>query len=121
MPKAFVAGLVLMSLALSGAAQEIVNNPVKPPSQNAGREEAVSELMRIEDAGEGFYLKSPSIRVGPGGWIFIRDAGNQVLPSNPKGKFIRGLLKERLSPAGTEVSLAHPFFWAPFVLIGSGD
>ena len=31
------------------------------------------------------------------------------------------LLKKRLSFAGTEVSLAHPFFWAPFVLIGSGD
>ncbi len=30
-------------------------------------------------------------------------------------------LKKRLSFIGTEVSLAHPFFWAPFVLIGSGD
>jgi CHAT domain-containing protein len=31
------------------------------------------------------------------------------------------MLKKRLSFGGTEVSLAHPFFWAPFVLIGSGD
>jgi len=31
------------------------------------------------------------------------------------------MLKKRLSFAGTEVSLAHPFFWAPFVLIGTGD
>jgi CHAT domain-containing protein len=31
------------------------------------------------------------------------------------------LLKKRLSFAGTKVSLAHPFFWAPFVLIGSGN
>jgi CHAT domain-containing protein len=31
------------------------------------------------------------------------------------------ILKKRLYFAGTEVSLAHPFFWAPFILIGSGD
>jgi len=31
------------------------------------------------------------------------------------------VLKKHLRFAGTEVSLAHPFFWAPFVLIGSGD
>ena len=31
------------------------------------------------------------------------------------------LMKKRLRFAGIEVSLAHPFFWAPFVLIGSGN
>ena len=31
------------------------------------------------------------------------------------------IMKKRLRFAGTEVSLAHPFFWAPFVLIGNGD
>jgi CHAT domain-containing protein len=31
------------------------------------------------------------------------------------------IMKKRLRFAGTEVSLAHPVFWAPFVLIGSGD
>jgi CHAT domain-containing protein len=31
------------------------------------------------------------------------------------------IMKRRLSLGGTEFSLAHPFFWAPFVLIGYGD
>ena len=31
------------------------------------------------------------------------------------------ILKRRVRLGGSEVSLAHPFFWAPFVLIGSGD
>jgi CHAT domain-containing protein len=31
------------------------------------------------------------------------------------------ILEKCLRFAGTEVSLAHPFFWAPFVLIGTGD
>jgi CHAT domain-containing protein len=31
------------------------------------------------------------------------------------------ILKKRLSFAHTEVSLSHPFFWAPFVLIGIAD
>ena len=31
-----------------------------------------------------------------------------------------GIMKMRLRFAGTEVSLAHPFFWAPFILIGNG-
>jgi CHAT domain-containing protein len=30
-------------------------------------------------------------------------------------------LKRRLHFSGTEVSLAHPFFWAPFILIGNGN
>ncbi len=30
-------------------------------------------------------------------------------------------MKKRQSFGGAEVSLAHPFFWAPFVLIGSAD
>jgi|GEM_PF-3383636 len=31
------------------------------------------------------------------------------------------MLQKRLRFGRTEVSLAHPFFWAPFVLIGTGD
>ena len=33
----------------------------------------------------------------------------------------REILKKRLRLGDTEVSLAHPFFWAPFVLIGGAD
>ncbi len=31
------------------------------------------------------------------------------------------ILKKRSNFSGTEVSLAHPFFWAPFVLVGSAE
>jgi len=31
------------------------------------------------------------------------------------------ILQKRLRFGRTEVSLAHPFFWAPFILIGPGD
>jgi CHAT domain-containing protein len=31
------------------------------------------------------------------------------------------ILKMRLRLGGTDVSLAHPFFWAPFVLIGNPE
>ena len=30
-------------------------------------------------------------------------------------------LKKQIRIGDTEVSLAHPFFWAPFVLIGGVD
>jgi CHAT domain-containing protein len=29
------------------------------------------------------------------------------------------LLKQRLRMGKVEVSLAHPFFWAPFILVGT--
>jgi CHAT domain-containing protein len=46
-------------------------------------------------------------------------AGEDMAGSLRQAKL--NILKKRLRFAGTEVSMAHPFFWAPFVLIGSGD
>lgn len=31
------------------------------------------------------------------------------------------ILKKRLRLGSVEISLAHPFFWAPFVLVGGTD
>jgi hypothetical protein len=96
-PIAWAIGIVWLA-ALAGA-QEIIQNPATPPAPNAGRVVTVKEEMRIEDTGEGFYLKAPmGIRVAPDGTIFVKDGQEQVLQFSPQGKFIRNIMKKGQGP-----------------------
>ena len=81
------------------AAQDIIENPAKPPSANAGRIVTLNEEMRIEDTGEGFYFKNPfTIRVSPKGDVFIYDGQEQALHFDPQGRFVRNLFKKGQGP-----------------------
>jgi len=74
----------------TGAAQDIIENPAKPLSANAGRVVTLKEEMRIEDTGEGFFFKTPyTIRVSSRGHIFVRDGQEQALQFDAEGRFIR--------------------------------
>jgi hypothetical protein len=90
---------VVVWLAFSAvAAPQVVDNPAKPPNLSAGRVVTLKEEMRIEDTGDGFYLKMPMVKVGPDGTIFVRDGQEQVLQFSPEGKFLRNLLKKGQGP-----------------------
>jgi hypothetical protein len=81
------------------AAQNIIENPAKPPNANAGRIVALKEELRIEDTGEGFYFKNPyTIRVSPKGDIFIYDGQEQALQFDAQGRFVRNLFKKGQGP-----------------------
>ncbi|MCX6568045.1 MAG: 6-bladed beta-propeller [Candidatus Aminicenantes bacterium] len=99
MHKSALAYLALAVLSSTASAQNVIENPAKPSSRNAGRVVSMKEEMRIEDTGEGFFFKAPrGIRVSPKGDIFIEDGQGQVLQFDPQGHFVRNLFKKGQGP-----------------------
>lgn len=114
--------LILAAAVLSSmtAAQNIIENPAKPLSRNAGRIVTLKEELRIKDTGAGFFFKNPgSIRVSPRGDIFIRDGPEQALQFDPQGHFVRNLFKKGQGPG--ELSTLGDIWASPDRLYLLGD
>ena len=63
-------------------AQQIIENPERPISQNAGRVLELKEKIRIKDKPGVFYFKNPvNIKAAPDGSIFVLDE-EQFLKNN---------------------------------------
>jgi len=81
-------------ISASAFAQMIVENPAKPDDPRAGRVVTLKEVMRIEDKGEDFYLKSVyGLAVSRDGSVFLQDEQKQLLRFDSNGRFIRNPLK----------------------------
>jgi hypothetical protein len=88
-------------------AQEIIENPEKPLSKNAGRVLKVQEVLRITDEGGEFYFKYPgSIKVASDGHIYMADEG-QFLKFSPEGKFIKNMFIKGQGPGEIQSSFAY--------------
>jgi hypothetical protein len=99
MNKTAVVFLVISSLCVCLPAQIVIENPAKPSDPRAGRIVTLEEVLRIEDTGEDFYLKSPwKIRISPRGDLFVQDGQDQALLFDPQGRFVRNVLKKGQGP-----------------------
>jgi hypothetical protein len=80
--------------------QEIIENPEKPLSKNAGRVLKLKEVMSIVDEPGKFYFRSPrDIKTAKDGSIFVSDRrGYNFLKFSPDGKFLRNLYKKGEGP-----------------------
>jgi hypothetical protein len=79
-------------------AQEVIENPEKPLSKNAGRVIKLEEELRITDDGGEFYFKYlRNLKVAPDGSILIVDV-EQLLQFNSAGNFIQNLFKKGQGP-----------------------
>jgi len=86
-------------------AQEIIDNPDKPLSKNAGRMIQLQEVFRIKDEGKGFYFKLPwKLDVGPDGSIFVQD-GLALYEFAPDGRFKKNLVKTGQGPGEISTEL----------------
>jgi len=92
----FVAALV--GVAVAGFAQ-VVENPAKPKTANAGRVVVPEEVLAISDEGTGeYYFKWPrGLRTAADGSLFLTDE-DQVLTFDTNGKFLRNLFKKGQGP-----------------------
>jgi len=122
MKKGIGTGLIILSGLLpvwfSGFGQ-IIENQAKPIAKNAGRIVTLKEELRIEDTGEGYFLKNPGpIRVSPRGDIFFKDGPEQALQFDPKGRFVRNLFKKGQGPG--ELSTVGDTWASPDRLYLSG-
>lgn len=99
----------------SAPAQEIIENPKKPLSKNAGRVVELKEVMRIDDIGGDYYFQYPrNIKVAPDGSLFIVDR-EQLIHFDHNGKFIRNYFKNGQGPG--EMQAISDYFFADNSLI----
>ncbi|MBM3310987.1 MAG: 6-bladed beta-propeller, partial [Candidatus Aminicenantes bacterium] len=78
---------------------QVIENPAKPLSPDAGRVVTVREEMRIEDTGKDFTFSSVwDIEIAPDGTIFVQDGNQQVLQFDSNGILLRILLKKGQGP-----------------------
>lgn len=102
----FLSLLILISFVL---AQEIIENPDKPLSKNAGRVLKVQEALRITDEGGEFYFNRPSrIKVANDGCIYMTDE-DQFLKFSPEGEFIKNMFRKGQGPGEIQSSFAYGF------------
>lgn len=90
--------LILFMTFSFTSAQEIIENPDKPLSKDAGRILQLEEVLRISDEGGDFYFKRPRIvKVAPDGSIFVNDQ-EQLLRFDENGKFKYNYFKKGQGP-----------------------
>jgi hypothetical protein len=80
-------------LAAAGLAQQVIENPEKPPSVNAGRVIRLEEMARISEEPGKFFFEQPwDLFVGKDGSVYVQEP-RKLYKFDANGKFIRNLLK----------------------------
>lgn len=98
-PSGVVLILILAVFASGLSAQDIIENPEKPPSQNAGRILQLTEVMRITDEKGPFYFKQPGdLRISADGSIYYGDWDEFLYKFDATGKFLKNLIKKGEGP-----------------------
>ncbi len=89
--------LVGILVGTSGVSQ-VLQNPAKPASENAGRVLKLKEVWRITDEAGKFFLKWPSaLQIAGDGSVLLADEG-ELLKFSSEGKFLQNLYKEGQGP-----------------------
>jgi len=108
--KAFLLGTGMFLILISAGAAQVIENPDKPKSTNAGRVIVPKEILSIEDDGNRFFFKNPrNIKIGPDGSIFVTDT-EQILQFDKDGRFLRNLFKKGQGPGETNASGNYDFY-----------
>jgi hypothetical protein len=93
------AGLItILLLVLNVFSQDVIENPGKPLSKEAGRILELKKELRITDKGGEFFFQFPSnIKVAPDGTIFVSDR-DVLLRFDEKGMFLHNYFKKGQGP-----------------------
>jgi hypothetical protein len=98
-PKGALPISILLIAVAAFSAQDIIENPAKPPSRNAGRVLQLTEVLRITDDKGPFYFKQPGdLRISPDGSIFYGDWDEFLYKFDAKGKFLKNLVRKGEGP-----------------------
>jgi hypothetical protein len=89
---------MLFLVMINTQAQDIIENPERPLSKNAGRVLKLKEVLSITDESGKFYFKRPGrLKIAPDGCFFISDE-EQFLKFTPQGQFTKNLFKKGQGP-----------------------
>ena len=115
MKRLLVSILFIFNFVFSASAQEIIENPEKPQSKDAGRIVELKEVMRIDDIGGDYYFQYPrNIKVAPDDSLFVTDR-EQLMHFDQNGKFIQNYFKNGQGPG--EMQAIGDYFFAENTLI----
>jgi hypothetical protein len=91
---------LILVLTFFSFPQEIIENPEKPLSKEAGRIVNLKEFLSIHDTGDDYYFKYPSnLKIAPDGSIFVLDwSSSQLVRFDTNGKFLRNYFKKGQGP-----------------------
>jgi hypothetical protein len=90
--KAAICGLVF-SLTAIGIAQQVIDNPEKPPSPQAGRVIRLKEVARVSEEPGKFFFEQPwDLFAGRDGSIYVQEP-RKLYKFDTDCKFVRNLLK----------------------------
>ncbi len=92
--------------------QDVIENPEKPLSKNAGRVMKLKEVMKIVDEPGKFYFRDPDdVKMAKDGSIFIADSyGRNFIKFSSNGKFIKNLYKKGEGPGDIQNYFSFSFF-----------
>ena len=92
-------------MAAIGAAQQVIENPAKPPSINAGRVVALKEIVRItDDKGKFLFVQPFNVLTGHDGSVYVQEM-KQLLKFDAQGRFVKNLLKRGQGPGELDDNL----------------
>jgi hypothetical protein len=88
---------VLLAITILASGQ-VVENPAKPKTANAGRILQLTEVWKITDDGGEFFFRNPrDLQIAEDGSIFVADA-DQFLKFSPEGKFLKNIFRRGQGP-----------------------
>jgi hypothetical protein len=95
----------ILFLAVMGTAQQVIENPAKPPSANAGRVVPLKEVARISDEkGKFFFVQPFNVLMGHDGSVYVQEM-KQLLKFDAQGRFVKNLLKRGQGPGELDDNL----------------
>ncbi len=106
--------IMMAAITVSSLAGQIIENPKKPPSPNAGRIVALKEVQRIGDESGKFFFVDPfGVFAGPDGSVYVQEY-KQFLKFDARGRYVGNLLKKGEGPGEINDNLTD-------VIVGDND
>jgi hypothetical protein len=120
MRKIFIIPLFFLFF-FAGFGQQVIENPEKPLSKNAGRVIRLKEVMRIVDEEGKFYFREPwAIKVAHDGSIYVQEP-DKLYQFDGRGKFIRNLCKRGEGPGEFNQGLTDFFLGENEIILASSN
>jgi hypothetical protein len=108
-------------LAAIGTAPQVIENPAKPTSINAGRVLSLKEVARIADEKGKFLFVQPfAVFTGHDGSVYVQEF-NQFLKFDANGKFVKNMLKRGEGPGELNGNLTDVIVGDAEVLLYSSN
>lgn len=101
--------LIYFVFAATLTGQELIENPAKPTTKNAGRTLTLIEIVTVRDGGDEFFFDWPrGIQAAPDGSFFLVSK-DQLLQFDASGRFLRNYYKKGQGPGEMQYSIRFGF------------